>query len=266
MERTEAMFKRRGKRRSAQRGAARVRLIRRVFGTILAIAAVTTALWALNRPIRAVTVTGDFRHVTPEVIEQAVARQALGSGILVVNLARVRTAVEALPWVARASVRRIWPDALAVRVREQIALARWNSTGLVNRAGVVFVTDSVDPPAGLPNLSGPAGTAVQVTRRYLRMNGQLAPEGFSVASLALDARGTWQFKLNDGITVRLGRSQFDERFEKFVNVALGIVEQRAQDISYIDMRYMNGFAIGWRAGASQDASTAPPGRRGGRDA
>jgi cell division protein FtsQ len=261
------MFKRRSKRRSAEPSVPRRRPLIR---SGLAAAAVLAALWAglgaLNRPIRTVTVSGRFAHVTPHEVERAVASQADGKGLLTVSLAAVRSAVAALPWVARASVRRVWPDALAVRVREQVALARWNGTALVNRDGVVFVRDTAGAPRGLPRLSGPTGSSAPVTRRFLRMSGELEPEGFGISALALDARGTWQFTLNDGITVRLGRSQLDERFEKFITVALGIVKRRAGDISYIDMRYMNGFAIGWRAGAPRDASPAGGPGAGGRDA
>ncbi len=240
---------RRGRRRSGEPGSAHRRaLVRRLLGALAAAGALCLSLWALNRPIRDVTVSGSFRHLSPLTVERAVAAGAAGKGILTVRLAEVRKAVDALPWVAHSSVRRVWPDALAVRLYEQAALARWNGSGLVNRSGVVFVTDPASAPRGLPSLAGPAGTAPEVTRRYLRMNGQLQSAGFSIHSLALDARGTWQFTLNDGITVRLGRSELDERFEKFVNVALLIVKRRAGDISYIDMRYMNGFAIGWRTG------------------
>lgn len=258
------MLKHRGKRRSpAQIAPRRRRLIRRSLAGVAVLAGLWLVLWGLNRPIRAVTVRGDFRHVTPLAVERAVAFAAAGKGILTVNLSRVRTAVDALPWVARSSVRREWPDALAVRVHEQVALARWNGTGLVNRKGVVFVRGLSTAPRALAALSGPPGSARQVTRRFLRMSGQLEPEGFSVRALALDARGTWEFTLNDGISVRLGRSQLDERFEKFVNVALLIVKRRAADISYIDMRYMNGFAIGWRSGAPEAGPVAVAGARAG---
>ncbi|MGC8520509.1 MAG: cell division protein FtsQ/DivIB [Steroidobacteraceae bacterium] len=261
------MFKRRTRGRSAgQPAARRPGLLRRLLAAAGVLAVLWLALWALNRPIRDVRVSGSFEHVTPPAVERAVAAQAEGSGILTVNLARVRAAVDALPWVARSSVSRIWPDELAVRVHEQVALAGWNGHGLVNRAGKVFLRGPASVPPGLPSLSGPRGTSQQVTRRYLRMSGQLEPEGFSIASLTLDARGTWQFTLNDGITVRLGRSQLAARFEKFVNVALAIVKRRAGDISYIDMRYMNGFAIGWRTGAPRDLAPARLTGAGGRDA
>ena len=55
--------------------------------------------------------------------------------------------------------------------------------------------------------------------------------------------------------------QVDERFEKFMNTALKLVTQRGEDIAYVDMRYTNGFAIGWRGTAARAA-----GRDGGHDA
>jgi cell division septal protein FtsQ len=53
----------------------------------------------------------------------------------------------------------------------------------------------------------------------------------------------------------------DERFEKFMNTALKLVTQRGEDVAYVDMRYTNGFAIGWRGTAAGAA-----GRDGGHDA
>ena len=59
-------------------------------------------------------------------------------------------------------------------------------------------------------------------------------------------RGAWEFRLDNGVTVRLGRRQVDERFERFMNAAARLVAVRASDIDYIDLRYTNGFAVGWR--------------------
>jgi len=46
-----------------------------------------------------------------------------------------------------------------------------------------------------------------------------------------------------------------------MNTALKFVTQPAEDIAYVDMRYTNGFAIGWRGTAARAA-----GRDGGHDA
>jgi len=39
-----------------------------------------------------------------------------------------------------------------------------------------------------------------------------------------------------------------------------MISQRAADIAYVDMRYSNGFAIGWRGGSTRLAASAGQGR------
>ena len=214
------------------------------------IATLMVVFWALDQPIRTVRVTGSFQHVSPADIERIVAREVRGEGLLTVHLAAVSRAIHALPWVDAVSVERDWPHGLSVLVVEQVAAARWGDDGLVNSSGVLFATGVSRFPPGLARLSGPDGSAAEVTQRYLAMQRRIGQASLSITALRLDARGAWQLQLSNGITVRLGRSQVDERFEKFMSAALGIVEHRAGDISYVDMRYTNGFAIGWRAGAS----------------
>jgi cell division protein FtsQ len=250
------MWKRsRNRKRSREASAARQTipwgaLARVLAGAGATLATLTVVFCALNQPIRTVRVTGRFQHVAPADIEQIVAQQVRGQGLLTVRLGEVRRALHTLPWVAAVSVERDWPHGLSVLVIEQVATARWGRDGLVNGSGVLFATGISHFPAGLARLSGPDGSEAEVTQRYLAMQRRLAEASLGITALRLDARGAWQLDLADGITVRLGRSQVDERFEKFMGAALGIIEHRAGDISYVDMRYTNGFAVG-RAGASQ---------------
>jgi len=74
-------------------------------------------------------------------------------------------------------------------------------------------------------------------------------------ALRLDARGALELQLDNGVVVRFGRKQVDERLARFVAVALRLIAQRATDIAYLDMRYTNGFAIGWRSGATRLADS-----------
>ncbi len=219
-----------------------------VGGSLLA--TLSVLFWALNQPIRSVQLTGRFEHVSPGEIQQVVAREVRNQGLLTVDLAAVSRAIHTLPWVDAVSVERDWPHGLSVLVVEQVAAARWGHDGLVNGSGVLFAADVSHFPSGLARLSGPEGSEAEVTGRYLAMQRRLSQAGLIIAALRLDARGAWQLDLANGITVRLGRSQVDERFEKFMSAARGIVEHRATEISYVDMRYTNGFAIGWRSGAS----------------
>jgi cell division protein FtsQ len=81
-----------------------------------------------------------------------------------------------------------------------------------------------------------------------------------LTSLQLDARGAWELALDNGVSVRVGRKQVDERLVRFTDTALRLVAQRAHDIDYVDLRYTNGFAIGWRNSASRGAGMEGDGK------
>jgi cell division protein FtsQ len=233
-----------------------------IAGVLLAsVALVGGALWALDQPIETVAVQGRFQRVAPVDVERLVKEQVHGAGLLSVDLAGVRRAIHTLPWVDAVSVERAWPRGLTVLVVEQTAAARWGEQDLVNVRGELFAGDGRHIPPELAQLSGPPDQASVVAQRYLAAAGRLTQAGLRMTALRLDARGAWEFDLANGVTVRLGRRQVDERFETFMNTALKLVSQRGEDIAYVDMRYTNGFAIGWRGAAAPGSS-----REGGHDA
>jgi cell division protein FtsQ len=233
-----------------------------VLGALAAIGgALAGLLVALDEPVRTVSVEGSFQRVAPGDVERVVKAELHGTGLLSVDLAAVRRAIHRLPWVDAVSVQRAWPRGLNVLVLEQTAAARWGERGLLNTRGELFASDEHHIPPELAQLAGPAGRESQVAQRYLAAEGRLSQAGLRLTAMRLDARGAWEFDLANGVTVRLGRRQVDERFEKFMNTALKLVTQRGEDIAYVDMRYTNGFAIGWRGASARGA-----GREGGHDA
>jgi cell division protein FtsQ len=214
-------------------------------------AVIGVILWALDQPIETVSASGRFQRVSPVDVEQAVKQRVRNAGLVSVDLEAVRTAIEALSWVDTVSVSRAWPRGLHVIVVEQVAAARWGTNGLLNTRGELFVNDARHVPAELAQLSGPDGTENIVAQRYLASQRRLTEAGLRLTALRLDARGAWEMNLANGVSVRLGRRQVDERFERFVTTAGKLVAQRPDDIVYIDMRYTNGFAVGWRSAAAR---------------
>ncbi len=223
----------------------------RRWGSIAAAAvSITGALlivrFALDQPIEKVAIEGRFQRVSPLDVEKAVRDVSRGQGLVAVDLDDVAGAVRRLSWVDTVAVRRRWPRGLAVFVIEQVPVARWGETGLLNTRGELFVNDARHVPPELPELTGPPGTEGEVTRRYLAAQGRLVEAGMRLSAARLDPRGAWEFRLDNGVTVRLGRRQVDERFDRFMNAAARLVAVRSSDIDYIDLRYTNGFAVGWR--------------------
>ena len=223
-------------------------------GALLALVACALGAltWALDRPVHVISMDGSFQRVSPVQIEKAVA-PFTQAGFMSVSLDDIQRAVEALPWVEHARIQRRWPNSLHVTVLEQTAAARWGESGLLNTRGELFVRQAAHVPAELPRLSGPEGSESQVAQRYLSIQGRMLDAGMRIAALRLDARGAWELDLDSGVTVRLGRRDVDERIDRFIRTASPVISHRLSEIGYIDMRYSNGFAIGWRNAAAAPA-------------
>jgi cell division protein FtsQ len=204
-----------------------------------------TLTWALDRPVRVISMDGSFQRVSPGQIEKAIAPFSQ-AGFMSADLDGIQRAVESLPWVERARIQRRWPNSLHVTVIEQTAAARWGESGLLNTRGELFVRSATHVPAELPRLSGPDGTESQVAQRYLSVQGRMLEAGMRIAALRLDERGAWEMDLDSGVTVRLGRREVDERIDRFIHTASQVISHRLSEVTYVDMRYSNGFAIGWR--------------------
>jgi cell division protein FtsQ len=225
------------------------------------LAGIAALSMVLDQPIQRISISGSFQRVSPGDVERAVKDKVRTAGLVSVDLDAVRSAVAQLPWVDTVSVQRAWPRALSVTVVEQVAAARWGENGLLNTRGELFASAATHIPPELARLSGPPGTQGVVAARFLAAQGRLVEAGLHLTALRLDERGAWELDLADGITVRLGSRQVDERFERFMITAVKLITQRADDIGYVDMRYSNGFAIGWKTGGARRA-----GDDGGKDA
>jgi cell division protein FtsQ len=208
----------------------------------------------LNRPIDMLVINGSFQRVSAMQMEALVEPYAR-AGFLHTDLTAVRAALRALPWVAEADVRRRWPGTLVVNVTEETPVACWGERGLLNAAGELFLPQADHVPAELPRLNGPAGTEAVVTGRFFAVQKQLEHRGMAAVALALDARGAWTLRLNNGLEVRLGANGVDQRIGRFLQVLDGVLPQMSADVAYVDMRYPNGFAIGWKGQQAMQAAT-----------
>lgn len=222
--------------------------------------------WFLQReaeylPVRVVTVDGQVRRLSRERLEETVIGH-LNGGILTQDLEALKSAVEALPWVRSASLRRIWPDRLELAVVEHEPLSRWGDAALVTADGVVFRPPIADFPPGLPRLAGSDERAPEVVRRYLDLAPRFVARGLAIDNLECDARGAWSARLAQGFTLALGKLEVDERARRFLRAYPSLAA--AGRPATVDMRYSNGLTVVWAGAAIDESPTVESGPKGGK--
>lgn len=222
-----------------------IRLPWRSLSVVALIGLVAIAGWRLmDRPVRAISINAPFQRVTAMQIEDVV-RANLADGLLSTDLQLIREELGKLPWIDKVRARRAWPDALVIGVTEQEAAARWGRSGLLNIRGELFIRDARHVASELPLLVGPEHQEATVAARYLQLHATLLQHGLQLRTVSLDDRGAWQLQLSSGVEVRLGREHVDARIERFLELVTPLIAGRSAMVDYIDMRYANGFAIGW---------------------
>jgi cell division protein FtsQ len=199
------------------------------------------ANWLLRSslfPVRVVEVSTPLERVSRADLQAVLAHYSAGN-FFAARIDEVRAAAEQVPWVRRASVRRVWPDRLEVSIEEHVAFARWGSEGLVNIQGERFAAAS---DLELPLFIGPPGSEAEIARRYNRFAEILAPLGSRLERVVLSPRHGWQLRLANGLQVTLGRETDagDDRLARFVAAYARAGNARAD---VVDLRYPNGFAV-----------------------
>lgn len=202
-------------------------------------------------PILHVTVDGEFSHIDKEALVEAVTPYAKG-GFMSVDVARIREAGEALPWVKVVQVKRIWPDSLHLVVEEQEAIAQWSDNALVNNQGNLFFPAKSSFPEGLVQLNGPKGSSDLVAKRFSEVTHLVASLGLSVQQIEMNDRRAWTITLSNGLNVMLGRIDGEQRLQRFADAFSTVLQPYKDTITAVDMRYTNGLSVAWATGQKPD--------------
>ncbi len=209
-------------------------------------------LWPLaDRPIALISVQGELQYIDHDAV-QGVIQPYLQDSFLSINLRGLQSDLAAMPWVAKASVQRVWPDQLVIHLDEQLPVARWGSNALLNNEGRAFEPDEIARFADLPQLNGPQRAKQRVMQQYQQFNRLLRPYGHGVAQLELRDRGSWFLTTQDGIQILLGRDNVVEKMQRFLTIDQLVLSERREQIARVDLRYSNSMAVAWRTPVNVD--------------
>ncbi|WP_100643092.1 cell division protein FtsQ/DivIB [Alteromonas facilis] len=192
-------------------------------------------------PVQQIVFEGEREHIDEKRLE-ALIRQHQPGSFFALDVNEVYALLEEQPWVYRASVRKQWPNRLTIYVVEQQAVAHWNDDLLLNPYGETFAGGN--DITGLPKLYGPGGSEKTALQGFNAMQTILAGAALPIDELFLSERFAWQLTLKNSIKLNLGRQEFIDRLQRFVDV-FPLIKQQQRAVEYIDLRYDTGLAVGW---------------------
>lgn len=223
---------------------------------LAALAVLVSALaWVSRLPwfsLQQIRIEGEVAHNSAATIRTNAVPLLAGS-YFSMDLREARQAFEAVPWVRRAQVRRVWPHELLVTLEEHRAVAYWERTDadpwLVNSYGEVFEVNLGDvEDEALPILRGPKGSASQVWEMWQRLAPEFDLLGARMLRLALSDGGSWQARLDQAhAVIELGRGEPEEVLQRTRRFTHSVTEIRARHenrpIEYADLRHSESYAL-----------------------
>ena len=217
-----------------------------------------------------VEVRGNLSRVSGEDVVAA-ARETLDGNYFSSDLEGLETRIEQIPWVYSATIRRKWPSTLAVNVQEIEPVARWGSDRWLNFTGDVVPRQGVAGSAlekSLPRLNGPEEEIGRIRDMFGLWSGKFATAGLVLAGVNLNPLGLWELELELGALARSRlpaevseTAEFDlpvrmiadgrdptRRIDRFIRAINQHLIDKFPFMASVDLRYPNGFAIGWKDG------------------
>ena len=210
------------------------------------VSAIPAGWYWLNRPVASVGINGALQWTNEAQIKTAL-RPYMDERMLQVDLAGMRQSLLELQGVVDVSVRRAWPDRLEVTVTDEVAIARWHDSWLLDERGRAFRPVerlALNKAAELPLLSGPKGAEQQMLQQYLMLSRLLRPLGLPLERLELNTLGSWRLFSGEAEIV-LGRQRLQERVHRLVSLYNDQLERRWEEVRRIDLRHSSSVAVAW---------------------
>ncbi len=197
---------------------------------------------SLNQSITTINIEGDLKRVSLKRVESIVS-EAINQGFLVINLTEYKEKIEAIDWVQSVRINKKWPNTIDVFVVEDDVVGLWNRKLLLNSSGELFDLDQRVVPSELIQFFGPDDRVNEVFDRFKLYNDELVKRGILIEEIELDLRGSWEITIRPLIKIKLGEKNTEERFDRFLTVWDQSLLENIELISYIDLRYAEGFVI-----------------------
>ena len=230
--------------------------LKSIASTVLVIAPIAVAIGAYqwiqnpqNLTITSVEVKGDLKILDREQL-QPVIEPFTKTNLYLLDEKALETAIENNPWVYSASMTKIWPDKLVIKIFEQHPVAFWGKNEMLAENGEIIKASLEKEKSKFPLLYSPNDKGRNMATGFLKIRKWMKDFPLKMVEFKEDSRGSWQIKLENGMTLKIGREHQEKRLRRFMVGYTESLKSVINNVRTIDLRYTNGFAVKWKKGLS----------------
>ncbi|MGR3807517.1 cell division protein FtsQ/DivIB [Pasteurella testudinis] len=200
-----------------------------------------------SQPINSFAVVGQPKYTAYNDIRDSLLQFGELKGYFSQDVKEVQRQIEKMPWVRGALVRKIWPNKLSIAVAEYSPVAFWNDKQLLAADGAIFsLPEEKRGNLQLPALQGNDFQSREVLSAWYQISNALKAKNMTLQTMQIDGRGAWQVSLSNGIILKLGRGEWQQKIERFATIYPQIEVPEQQALDYVDLRYNSGAAVGFK--------------------
>ena len=198
--------------------------------------------------IAEVALTGEHEIGRDEIL--TLAGISDHSSLLFLDAARARTRLMSNPWIADATVLKLYPDRLRIEIKERKPFALWQKDGriaLIAVEGTVLEATAPSRFASLPMVVGKG--AEQSAHAFLDLVHRYPEIAQATESLVLVAERRWNLHLKNGVEVLLPESEPEQALRTLVELDRD-KHLLSRDIVLIDLRLTDRVTVRQSDGAA----------------
>lgn len=194
-------------------------------------------------PIKNVT-SSELINVNKDDISEAV-KYLYSKSFFDIDLNYLKNKLEKIEWVRKINVRRSYPNEIIIDIEEHAPILIWNNKMYINKYGEKFIVSKIDK--NIPTLVSDESRINEVFTYFELFNDKLSSRklDFKITKIVENEIRSLTISLSSGINIQLGSKDVNNKITLFFEIYKSLNTRDLKKIRYIDMRYSNGFSVGW---------------------
>ena len=163
-----------------------------------------------------------------------------------INLDYLKNSIEKVAWVKNAYIRRSYPNEVIIFIEEYTPVAVWNNDSYISENGYIFSANKIEKK--LPKISSYSNRNIIIFEYFSLISDGIRKNKLNDKILLIKENEIRSLTvlLESNIAIKFGSKNIEERIGIFFKAYKTLNTSDLKKIRYIDMRYSNGFSIGWK--------------------